>query len=245
MRILLAEDDRVNQKITTQFMAGWNMQIEIANNGEEALKMLADRHFDLVLMDLDMPLMDGVSTTYQIRHSGAPYHNIPIFAFTASTEADTCEKARALLMNDFVCKPLNPGQLLCKINEHVIQPLVEPRPINIRFDHFQGSDAKFRYDLTLLMTQNIRELEEALFKSFYGTGRKDFHAAAHRVKSTLILLNDHEYDYLVDNLKEGLQGNDRKVLADKINRFSILSESIIKSLGDYLHTLKHAAATTT
>ncbi len=238
MRILLAEDDQVNQKITTQFMAGWNMQIEIANNGEEALNMLANGRFDLVLMDLNMPVMDGISAAYHIRHSNAPYNNIPIFAFTASTEADTREKAQSLLMNDFISKPLNPGQLLCKINEYVINPLVEPRPINIKFDFFQNADTKFRYDLTLLMAQNIRELEESLFKSFYTADKRGFHSTAHKVKSTLILLNDQEYDYLVDNLKESLPTTDRKALTEKINRFSVLSESILKSLNEYLHVLK-------
>lgn len=242
MRILLAEDDRVNQKITTQFMAGWNMQIEIANNGQEALSMLSAAPFDLVLMDLDMPVMDGIQTTHEIRHGGTSYANIPIFAFTASTEADSREKARGLLMNDFICKPLNPGQLLCKINEHVVQPLVEPRPINIRFDHFQDADAKFRYDLASLMAQNIRELEQALFKSFYSSDQKDFHAAAHKAKSTLVLLNDQEYEYIVDNLKESLHAGDRKVLTEKINRFSVLSESIIKSLSAYQGGFKNAVA---
>ena len=244
MRILLAEDDRVNQKITTQFMAGWNIQIEIANNGQEALTMLADRHFDLVLMDLDMPVMDGLYTTHQIRHSGASYDNIPIFAFTASTEADTREKAQRLMMNDFLSKPLNPAELLCKINEHVLQPLVEARPVSIKFDFFQNTDANFKCELASMMAENIIELEESLFKSFYAADKKSFHATVHKVKSTLLLLNDHEYDYIVENLKECLLSSDRKAITEKINRFSILSQGIIKSLREYLRILKPTEATT-
>jgi CheY-like chemotaxis protein len=230
MKILLVEDDVVNQKITARLLSKWNMETEIAGNGPEALEKLSAFSYDLVLMDLNIPIMDGCETVRKIRSEDTPYREVPVFAYSSSDTADTTRKANALLMNDFVSKPLNPFELHCKINEHVLQPKVDARPIKIKFDFFQ-SDKSFEDELLNHIIRNIKELEYACFKSYYTKDGKPYQTAAHKVKSTLLLLDDHEYTYVVNDLKEAFTPEPAiDELQEKINRFSTLSEGIIKTL---------------
>jgi CheY-like chemotaxis protein len=230
MKILLVEDDPVNQKVTARLLSKWNMETEIAGNGREALEKLSSFSYDLVLMDLNIPVMDGCETVRKIRSEDTPYRQVPVFAYSSSDTADTTLKANALLMNDFVSKPLNPFELHCKINEHVLQPKVDARPTRIKFDFFQ-SDKSFERDLLNLIIGNIKELEYACFKSYYTNDGKPYQTTAHKVKSTLLLLDDNEYSYVVDDLKEAFsRERSSDELQKKINRFSALSEGIIKTL---------------
>jgi CheY-like chemotaxis protein len=244
MRILLVEDDPLNQKITTQLLSKWPLEISIANDGQEALDQLAAQVFDLVLMDLNIPVMNGFETVNHIRNHSTAFTQIPIFAFTASDAVDTTEKAQQYNMNDTLAKPLNPLELHCKINEHILLPRVDARPVQIRFDLFQQSDSKFERDLLVLMVQNIRDLELACFKAYYAKDTRSYQAAAHKVKSTLVLLNDNAYSYTIEHLKEALiSGEPDDMLREKINKFCLFSQSVIKGIHAYMLTLTPTEAT--
>ncbi len=114
-RILVVEDNKVNQIIAQKFLKQWGINITIAENGKEALKKLENDHFELILMDLQMPEMDGYETTQRIRSSNTSYQNIPIIALSASAMLQIRDKALVIGMNDFVTKPFNPNELYAKM----------------------------------------------------------------------------------------------------------------------------------
>lgn len=114
-RILIAEDNPVNVFVLKQFLHKWEAQTEVAVNGEEALKLLEQRHFDLVLMDVHMPVKDGIETTKAIRSSTHEWCNIPIIAITASYEENVREEVILCGMNDYVMKPFVPEALQEKL----------------------------------------------------------------------------------------------------------------------------------
>ena len=114
-RILVVEDNKVNQIIAQKFLKQWGINITIAENGKEALKKLELDNFELILMDLQMPEMDGYETTKRIRSSNTSYQNIPIIALSASAMLQIRDKALVIGMNDFVTKPFNPNELYAKI----------------------------------------------------------------------------------------------------------------------------------
>jgi CheY-like chemotaxis protein len=114
-RVLVVEDNKVNQIIAQKFLKQWEINITIAENGKEALKKLENDHFELILMDLQMPEMDGYETTQRIRKSNSPYQNIPIIALSASAMLQIRDKALIVGMNDFVTKPFNPNELYAKM----------------------------------------------------------------------------------------------------------------------------------
>lgn len=116
LKVLLAEDNVVNQKVMIRFLERWNIEMEVVNNGEEALEALKNSNFDVILMDLQMPKMDGYEASEQIRKLDDPYkRNTPIIALTAAALKEVREKVYAAGMNDFVTKPFNPVDLEQKL----------------------------------------------------------------------------------------------------------------------------------
>ncbi|MFD2531448.1 ATP-binding protein [Gracilimonas halophila] len=116
LKVLLAEDNVVNQKVMIRFLERWNIEMEVVNNGEEALEALKESNFDVILMDLQMPKMDGYEASEQIRKLDDPYkRNTPIIALTAAALKEVRERVYAAGMNDFVTKPFNPVDLEQKL----------------------------------------------------------------------------------------------------------------------------------
>ena len=113
-RILLAEDNRVNQKLVKELLHRVGADVLIASNGKEALEMLEKHPVDIVLMDLQMPVMDGLQATSHIRLNPHIKH-IPVIALTANAWADVKEQSFAVGMNDFFSKPIRPAQFYQKL----------------------------------------------------------------------------------------------------------------------------------
>jgi PAS domain S-box-containing protein len=111
LRILAVEDNVFNQQIVIELLKLSGIRVEIANNGEEALVMLAQQNFDAVLMDIHMPVMDGFEATKQIR-SQSRFDKLPVIALTAGVTQEERGQCMAAGMNDFINKPVNPSQLL-------------------------------------------------------------------------------------------------------------------------------------
>lgn len=118
LRILLAEDNLVNQKVMIRFLERWDAQMEVVDNGFEAVEALKRGSFDVILMDLQMPEMDGYEATEVIRKLDDPYkRKIPIIALTAAALREVREKVYAAGMNAFITKPFNPSELKQKLSE--------------------------------------------------------------------------------------------------------------------------------
>jgi PAS domain S-box-containing protein len=110
--ILLVEDNKINQMVALEMLQYMGLQVAIANNGEEALELVMKEHFDAVLMDIQMPGMDGYQTTAQIRayaHMNAA--QLPIIAMTANAMESDRQKALEAGMNDYVSKPVDVTKL--------------------------------------------------------------------------------------------------------------------------------------
>jgi CheY-like chemotaxis protein len=106
VRILLVEDNRVNQKLAVMMLTKAGYQVEVAENGHEAIEKFfsAPDAVDLILMDIQMPEMDGLQATKAIRQKG--YRDIPIIAMTAHAIKGYQEKCMAAGMNDYIAKPI-------------------------------------------------------------------------------------------------------------------------------------------
>ncbi len=119
-KVLVAEDNRINFFVANKFLTGWGMSVTHAENGKIALEILEKEDFDLVLMDLHMPVLDGIEATRMIRKSGNPkIKNIPVVALTAAIMSETHDKIEDLNINDYILKPFKPRDLFDKIMKHV------------------------------------------------------------------------------------------------------------------------------
>ncbi len=108
--ILIVEDNIVNQKVAVSYLNHWGLKYGIANNGQEALEQLAKKHYDLALIDLFMPVMDGFETIKRIRKNKT-LKGFPIIALTASAELSLMDKAIELGADRCITKPFNSQQL--------------------------------------------------------------------------------------------------------------------------------------
>lgn len=118
-KMLVVEDNETNQIITRIILEKFGIQVDLVDNGEAALKALEQYHYDLVLMDCHMPLMDGYEATKQIRatYSKVRNHSIPIIAMTANAMEGDREICLAAGMNDYLSKPIDRSLLLAKLNQ--------------------------------------------------------------------------------------------------------------------------------
>ncbi len=116
--LLLVEDNKMNQLVAKKFLDKWKITFDIAQNGLEAVQKVKDNEYDLVLMDLHMPEMDGYEATKQIREMDDIKKDIPIIALSASTGPDAEERIANYGMNDFVAKPFNPKDLFNAIKQN-------------------------------------------------------------------------------------------------------------------------------
>ncbi|MDR2605270.1 MAG: response regulator [Desulfovibrio sp.] len=110
-RILVAEDNEINQMIVQELLAPCGAEIVPVDNGLEAAKAVSEQHFDLVLMDMQMPVMDGLEATRVIRSLNVA-GDLPIVAVTANAMNEDKEKGFACGMNDYLTKPVEPEDLL-------------------------------------------------------------------------------------------------------------------------------------
>ncbi|MDX1908705.1 MAG: ATP-binding protein [Bacteroidia bacterium] len=119
LRILLVEDIPMNQFLVKQIFRRKHIQADIANHGQEALDLLRQKAYDLVLMDLQMPVMDGREATRQIRlpGSGVLCPDVYIIALTADAFQETRQEVLDIGMNDFLTKPIRMDELYAKLHE--------------------------------------------------------------------------------------------------------------------------------
>ncbi len=122
--VLLVEDNYINQEVATSMLEMFGIEAEVASNGKEALDLLETKTFDLVFMDLFMPVMDGHEATKQIRNSDKPYHDIPIIAMTANVVNDEIELCLNEGMNGHVSKPIDFNNLSAQLNKWLSSYLV-------------------------------------------------------------------------------------------------------------------------
>ncbi|EHQ30834.1 PAS domain S-box protein [Mucilaginibacter paludis] len=119
-RILIADDNPVNVLVVKRFLQQWHADYDVAENGRIALEKVTANQYDLVLMDLKMPVMDGYEATIEIRKlEGKGFADLPVIALTASTLLEMKEEMINSGMNDFVMKPFDPESLFNSIKRLV------------------------------------------------------------------------------------------------------------------------------
>ncbi|MBS1718036.1 MAG: response regulator [Armatimonadetes bacterium] len=119
VRVLLVEDNPVNQRVAAHTLRRFGCEVETAENGAEAVKLVQDNDFDIIFMDLEMPVMDGLQASSEIRGIEGKGSEMPIIALTAmSGEADK-DACLACGMNDFLSKPFSARDLSKMIARHI------------------------------------------------------------------------------------------------------------------------------
>ena len=121
-KILLAEDNKINQMVASELLKMLNIEIVIANNGMEAVEAVKNNDFDLILMDIQMPEMDGLTATQMIRNLKKPeVKKLPILAMTANAMDTDYQKSLEVGMDDHLTKPIDPEKLRIALEKWIVR----------------------------------------------------------------------------------------------------------------------------
>ncbi|MBF0158705.1 MAG: response regulator [Magnetococcales bacterium] len=127
-RILLVEDNEINQQVAQELLEQVGITITMANNGQEAIDLMIINDYDGVLMDVHMPVMDGMEATRAIRQDGRWAH-LPIIAMTANAMASDRDQCLAVGMQDHISKPVNPSDLFITLSRWVTPATPQLMPV--------------------------------------------------------------------------------------------------------------------
>ena len=128
--LLLVEDNEINQQVARELLEKAGVTVAIAENGEEAIARLAKEKFDGVLMDMQMPVMDGLTATREIRKN-KKFADLPIIAMTANVMASDRERCLEAGMNDYIAKPFDPNQMVVTIAKWI----TPAQPTTLAMEH--------------------------------------------------------------------------------------------------------------
>ncbi len=196
-RVLVAEDNIVNQQVTRRFLERLGCQVEVADNGLRAIESCAQSNIDLVLMDVQMPIMDGLTATREIRRCETPGTRVPIVALTASAMTDELDRCLVAGMDGMLTKPLQPLRLREMLDRHglgstrsggrdgataQLQRARTP-PLDLeRLLTLVGDDPQFMAELCRTFMASSARLIEELRQALIAEDREQLKALAHKLK---------------------------------------------------------------
>ncbi|WP_417763358.1 response regulator [Shewanella sp.] len=209
-RILLVEDNQMNQEVASEFIRIAGMQLSIANNGQEALDMLQQQPFDLVLMDCQMPIMDGYQATQALRQQ-PQFADLPIVAMTANAMSGDRERCLAAGMNDHLAKPIEVKLLYQTLlhylassedNNDAVEPLEETSPLHSHQLVTWPISDEIDVDRGLQLVQGSKRLYQRILERF-AAGQHDI---VQQVRQALSEQRQQDAQRMLHTLK-GLAGN--------------------------------------
>jgi CheY-like chemotaxis protein len=240
--VLLTEDDPMNQFIAKKFLMKWGLKVTEASNGREAVDMIQSKGFQIVLMDIHMPVMDGSEAVRQIRAMQDNYFKtVPIIAFSAVVQDK--QTATAMGMTDFTSKPINPADLQKKIIQHYMRETSHEsgdRKLFIDFNVYTNGDDGFKLELINLIIQNMHELNHAVEQTCYTHATEFFERIVHKVTPTLCMLNDSELSQLISVLKN--TNPTQRVYLELAQRFHEIVNMVIWSLTEEMKAASNSLA---
>jgi signal transduction histidine kinase/HPt (histidine-containing phosphotransfer) domain-containing protein/ActR/RegA family two-component response regulator len=196
IRLLIAEDNAINREVLRAFLDPHGVHVDIATNGVEARALASKRAYDVILMDMRMPEMDGVTATRLIRAGGGPSATTPIVAVTANAHAEDRARCLEAGMTAFLSKPLRRDALFQALHDTLGEAKSSEAQDADRSpgEHDGGGDAKSKGSMMVIVDEaHIEELEEDLGADILGAMAKQFtDAAAERVTRLTGALDDGE-----------------------------------------------------
>ncbi len=199
LRILLAEDNEINQMLAVRLLEQRGWQVEIVRNGQQALDRLAAGNIDLVLMDVQMPEVDGIQATERLRAAG---NKLPIIGLTAHALKGDREKLLEIGMDDYVPKPIDPNQLYAAVERQACDLLARTNVVDLAYlsrtlSGRRESIARFVRKFLADCPNRLAELRQALQRH----DAKQIELVAHGFKSVLGIFGARQAYALAQSLE--------------------------------------------
>jgi CheY-like chemotaxis protein len=192
-RVLLVEDNAVNQKVAGRFLERLGCNVRVADNGEEGVKAFQEGEYDIVLMDLQMPVMDGLTATRRIRELEGGKRSTPIVALTANAMAGQLERCLEAGMDGFLTKPLEFQRLRELLERHGFGAKKDPNiaanaaggpvPIDLgKLNAVVDGDAEFLRELAAAFLSSGEVVMDEMRTALQAHDRRTLSRAAHKLK---------------------------------------------------------------
>ncbi len=241
-KVLLVEDNEINQEVAMEILTLANLDIDVANNGKEAISQIKNNQYDLVFMDIQMPVMDGLKATQIIRTlPGQSKTELPIIAMTAHAFKEQIDQSLEAGMNDHLSKPIEPEVLFSVLNHWLGQKPINERPLKIDPEEDQDKHTIQDYSPILNTSKALKRMSgnEKLFYKIIKKFNSEYSDYPKRIQDTLNENKTLESKILVHTLK-GLCGNigatELQEAASKlevaIDENSDTKESLLEQLND-------------
>jgi len=233
LRILVAEDNVMNQNLMRHLLTYWNLEFDIVNNGKEAIEALQQNDYRLLLMDIQMPLMDGYTTTMKIRN--ALGMNIPIIAMTAHAMAGEREKCLSYGMNEYISKPIREKELFKIMNNILKTNGGGAELLDLGYlKEISGGNTEFEISMIEQFLQQVPDELEAMKEAFDKTNYSELTHIAHNFKTSVSFMGlaknlDHYLDYIESNA--GIQNDN---IGEKIMAVNNICQMVFREAKDYL-----------
>ena len=238
LNVLLVEDNDINRLYAINILKTWDCSVETAENGFVALEKLKNSSFDIVLMDIQMPVMDGFEATKAIRNGVLPKSEIPIIALTANATRKDIEKCLAAGMNDCIAKPFTPDELLrvlLKYSKHKTLskskvPAIPKSTVDLNYlKRISNDNPKFIQEMVgtfvKTMPENLKEIKQlAKAKSW-----NDLARVIHKIRPSLTLMGLHLAKKLSLQIENEAKNNPRD-MSLKVAKFFDMIELAIREL---------------
>lgn len=244
-KILVADDHEVNFTIANEIISIWGAEVIYARDGEEAVNMVIENNFDLVLMDMQMPNIDGIEATKMIRMLDESKSTIPIIAMTAAALPEERERCLQSGMNDYISKPYSPVKLYDILINHIIDGSKKPKKTypkkkktikGVDFDlsylqDLSGNNPNFIHELIDTFKKDMPDLVgEMNFENQNGNISK-VAEIAHKAKSMAGYLGCEKLrDQLIEIENLSSENDNSKVLEKKISRAMKLLSKVMEQL---------------
>jgi len=212
IKVLVAEDNPMNQQLVKHLMKSWSLDYSIVNTGQEAVTELKKHSYSIVLMDIQMPDMDGYTATSIIRNELRL--DVPIIAMTAHAMVGEKEKCLQLGMNDYVSKPIKETVLYNIIARHA-QHIPEKNDVSHHIDlnylhQLSGNDKHFEKEILSQFLEQVPEELSQLEKSIQKEDFDSIRRTAHSLKSTVgyVGLAEQLHSYLEQMERDAITQNE-------------------------------------
>jgi PAS domain S-box-containing protein len=258
LRILLVEDNLLNQVLAKKVLTDWNWNVEVAENGLVAVEKVLNNTYDIVLMDIQLPEMDGYEATRQIRSTlPAPRCNTPIMAMTAHAISSEEEKCIAAGMDGYISKPFNQKTLYNKIisivkphftngNGVKINGIPKPQPVMSEMQkhidlsylrQLSNGDSKFIHEMLTLFMDQTPDMLARINKYMELKDWKSLGSAAHKMKPSIMFIGLKEIEADL-RLVEDYASNELNVeripaMVEKIKNVCTMAMDEIKEEAEY------------
>jgi two-component system, sensor histidine kinase and response regulator len=245
LRVLMAEDNKINQQYATFLLKSAGFQVTIAENGHQAVDALRTADFDVVLMDIQMPELDGIQATRQIRALPAPKNAITIIAITAHAMAGAREEYLAAGMDDYISKPFQAALVLSKLSriaEKIAAANLAPTiatadsPLDVsKLDELRAVlPPRIIHDFISLYIRNV-EGHLAQIDQCLGAGDLPGVACqAHMMVSVAGNVGAMQTSAFARDVELAIRGSDQKELAALVAALRVSVEHSSKALRDWL-----------